>query len=74
MVYGVNYNLTLCVLQSSVDCSIFSILPWATLCQSRLFHLVRDFGFALRLSEFLGGQSLSAFISFGKSRLKPPTI
>jgi hypothetical protein len=39
----VDYSLALCPLQSRLP----THLPWATLCQSRLYPPVRDFGFGL---------------------------
>jgi hypothetical protein len=51
---GVDYNLTLCPLQSRLQ-HIFNGQPYACvdlnpICQSRLYPPVRDFGYGLRLS------------------------
>jgi hypothetical protein len=51
---GVDYNLTLC----SLDSNTFTMgsplpEPTLTLCQSRLYTPIRDFGFCLRVVCFL---------------------
>ncbi len=51
---GVNYNLTLCPLQSRLK---LKHNYYGQLCQSRLYRPVRDFGFGLGL--FLVGAALT---------------